>query len=169
MKGNAMFFDIDDRKINLDHVKEARKKWSQSEEWTGVTLAYTDGKTEFFKGDPDALGDKFQDVAATVIPAAPGFTLLRINFHDALEVEGQPEVQTVLREVRRNTVIGWRIGEFGPEPISAYTPTWCDARAVLEPSGVVVGEDMDWDNIDEWAKDMCERWRRCQAAKTKAA
>jgi hypothetical protein len=163
------FFKLDGQLVNLDYVRSVLTCCSDHASLNGVRLVFAGGEVSgVFKhrGDPDDLVGEIQRAAGPVWPAQPGFTLLGVNFYEPAE----PSAELVLKSAARFAVVGWRLGEFGLEPISAVGDLSFDETALIDPAGVVVGAppfgEADWPNIEAWAEDMCARWikRRDKAA-----
>jgi hypothetical protein len=149
-----MFYDLNGAKVNLAHVKYVEPEEKR------IKVVYAYGGHDYFHArDTDGMAEQLQAFTAPVIPALPGFTLLRLSFYGESDgLKGEPDVELVLKEAVRGAVIAWRIGEFGLEPVANFT-VGGDEKAVLEPSGIVTDGEIQWPDINEWANDVCRRWK----------
>jgi hypothetical protein len=165
-----MFIDFGSVTLNSDHIREARTHWAKKRDDRGATVVFADGTSRSFDGEPAyraAMG--LENLMAPVVPAAPGFQLLRFWFYNE-----EPNVDAVLDPMAREPIVAWRILEYGAEPvgIGAGGPSSnLGAEAILRPDGLVAAfhDDEVQKDINAWAEEVCARWRAWREKQKAAA
>jgi hypothetical protein len=160
------FIEFDGPAVNLDQVRKITPLWARDADKRSVCVIYTDGTMDSFKGQcAYSAAENLEDRMAPIIPAAPGFQLLRFWFHDA-----EPNAASIIDDqFVREPIIAWRIRPYSCEAIGleAEGPEYdAGVEAILQPNGMVVDPGNNrWKDINAWADDVCERWKKWREKK----
>jgi hypothetical protein len=131
--------------VALDQIVTMRSVGRGVEAATVAKLR--DGSTVEFWQDTDRISSMLDPV----IPAQPGFELLRVWLGE-----------NGLVEVIADSVIAWRVNAYGVTPITVHG--FDEDSAIKQPTGRVERlEENTWDNVEEWLKDEVPRQREKDA------
>jgi hypothetical protein len=152
------FYEIGYTIVNLDHVRELRRHWTNDPEQRAVTIIYTDGSSERIKTDPDVTYE-IETFLAPVVPAAPGFERI-CYWHD--KGDHGPVPADVLANIDRDPIVAWRIERPDPTPISLeLNESTGVGKAILRPDGQVVDPGgQSWRDLNAWPEYVCEEYKK---------
>lgn len=152
----AHFFDIGDKSINLDHVREVEVANN------GVLIRYSDGHCDRVDtSTPYDLATSIETASHPLVPATPGYTLLRFHFWAPEAGENlKIEADEVCRLTDRQPILAWRIDpRCGAQPFSFEMGSTWSETAILRPDGAVIELNCaQWESVNAWAKTVCIRW-----------
>jgi hypothetical protein len=157
----SRFIETEDGYLNLSEVRLLRRQ--RTKHGTSVLLAISkDGDTY------ECAGAAFKAERALwpVIPAQPGFFLLSVHPHGSIPDDLE-------KWINRDAIIAWRIGHWGPEPITVEDnmvppheiESTSEIYAVQSPDGhVAIQNGYTVDTPEEFIEFVRARWQgRAQA------
>jgi hypothetical protein len=115
--------------LNLRYVRKFT--YGRSKYGTEVYIAVTDDRERY-----ECASNLVEPLLGPVIPAQPGFTLLRYWFSEDI-LEEVPE--DYAKYVDKNIIIAWRIAGLDPEPITVDGEAeGADIVAIQDPAGRII-------------------------------